>query len=266
MKELLKNTFMCKDCNKSNINWKSLKCKNCNKNFKTEGNVLIDVNFENIHKIEDTHKSNDIPFEYLELLASDRYKVLQIGAGNTLKSYQNSIELEMNIFTNTDIIADAHNLPFKDNSFDFVFAFNVFEHLENPFIAASEIYRVLKIGGKVIIHTAFLQPLHQEPHHYFNMTRFGVQKTFSKFKIDKLHVSNNFNVQYSLSWQLFNLLYWIEPLLTPEELEKVKNITIGELSNDWVSDKKSEVWRILDRVDPNLQERFAGGFEFVGEK
>lgn len=44
-------------------------------------------------------------------------------------------------------------LPYKDNTFDRVFSSFVFEHLTNPEFTLREMYRVLKKGGVVEIHT-----------------------------------------------------------------------------------------------------------------
>ena len=44
-------------------------------------------------------------------------------------------------------------LPYNDNTFDIVFSSFVFEHLTCPKFTLKEMYRVLKPGGKVEIHT-----------------------------------------------------------------------------------------------------------------
>jgi len=44
-------------------------------------------------------------------------------------------------------------LPFKNNTFDEVFSSFVFEHLTNPQFTLEEMFRVLKKGGRVEIHT-----------------------------------------------------------------------------------------------------------------
>ncbi len=48
-------------------------------------------------------------------------------------------------------IADAENLPFADNTFDFVFSVGVLHHIPNTKKAIAEAYRVCKPNGKVII-------------------------------------------------------------------------------------------------------------------
>jgi ubiquinone/menaquinone biosynthesis C-methylase UbiE len=68
-----------------------------------------------------------------------------------------------------DIIADAHYLPFKENSFDEVKAYHILEHL-NFIEAMDEIYRVLKPNG--ILHVKTPHPF--SPWFYDNPTH----KTF----------------------------------------------------------------------------------------
>jgi SAM-dependent methyltransferase len=46
--------------------------------------------------------------------------------------------------------ADIYNLPFKDETFDFVIICFVLEHLHNPIQALNELKRVLKEGGTMI--------------------------------------------------------------------------------------------------------------------
>ena len=49
------------------------------------------------------------------------------------------------------IVADAHYLPFQQNSFDNIHAQCVLEHLENPTLALREFIRVLKHSGTVTL-------------------------------------------------------------------------------------------------------------------
>lgn len=51
------------------------------------------------------------------------------------------------------IIADGCALPFKSNSFDYVFSVDVIEHVKNDLLFLRESVRVLKAGGTLIIGT-----------------------------------------------------------------------------------------------------------------
>ncbi len=69
------------------------------------------------------------------------------------------------------VISDAHCLPFADEVFDVVYTTKVFEHLSQPWVAVNEIYRVLKIGGRIFGSVAFLEAFHNS---YFHFTHYGV--------------------------------------------------------------------------------------------
>lgn len=49
--------------------------------------------------------------------------------------------------------ADAHNLPFSDNTFDFVTCIEVIEHLNKADLCIAEVRRILKPGGVFVVTT-----------------------------------------------------------------------------------------------------------------
>ena len=70
-----------------------------------------------------------------------------------------------------DFLADAHSIPFGDESFNCVFSYAVLEHLHSPFMAIKEIERVLKPGGLFIGTVSQGEPFHAS---YFHHTTWGL--------------------------------------------------------------------------------------------
>jgi SAM-dependent methyltransferase len=102
---------------------------------------------------------------------------LSIGGG---PSRPNPLLVNVNIgpFVNVDVVADAHYLPYAENSVDAIYCEAVIEHLYNPIQAIKEMHRVLKPSGKAYVCTPFLQAYHGYPHHYQNYTLTGHKRLF----------------------------------------------------------------------------------------
>jgi len=66
---------------------------------------------------------------------------------------------------NVDVVGDAHELSryFAPESFDAVYCVYVFEHLLMPWKAALEINRVLRPGGRCLVHTHQTLGMHDLP-------------------------------------------------------------------------------------------------------
>lgn len=75
-----------------------------------------------------------------------------LGVGVDISLPSLKIAKEIDIYGNKFIAADMENLPFKDNSVDFVIVFDVIEHLTHPEKGFSEVARILKPGGKLLLH------------------------------------------------------------------------------------------------------------------
>ena len=50
--------------------------------------------------------------------------------------------------------ADLAALPFGDGSFDAIYSERVFQHLDNPAAVMSELFRVLRRGGCIVVADA----------------------------------------------------------------------------------------------------------------
>ncbi len=79
-----------------------------------------------------------------------------------------------------DICGDALSLPVRENSVDIVLASQVIEHVRNPFVMLSEIFRVLQPGGYLVLSAPFYWPIHEAPHDYFRFTHYGLSEVITE--------------------------------------------------------------------------------------
>lgn len=86
--------------------------------------------------------------------------------------------------TRADILADAHAIPFKNGTFDCILSYAVLEHLHNPFVALTEIERVLKPGGIYLGTVSQGEPFHDS---YFHNTAWGFLSLISAVTEMKVH-------------------------------------------------------------------------------
>lgn len=82
---------------------------------------------------------------------------------------------DLMFYASLDAQFDAHAVPFADNSLGLIVCNEVLEHCTAPQQAIDEFFRVLKPGGKLILTTRFIFPLHDAPHDYFRFTRYGLK-------------------------------------------------------------------------------------------
>lgn len=82
---------------------------------------------------------------------------------------------------NVDVIADAHDLPFPDGSFDLVIAAAVLEHVADPARCVAEMWRVLNQQGFAFAVTPFLQPVHMGAYDFTRFTPIGHRRLFRMF-------------------------------------------------------------------------------------
>jgi SAM-dependent methyltransferase/uncharacterized protein YbaR (Trm112 family) len=217
--------------------------------------------------VPDDHVSNEPHGEAISRAAWQKGWTLNLGAGATPQKYDNILEFEYALFKNTDVSGDGHFLPFADNTFESVVTFNTFEHLANPFQAASEIYRVLKPGGWVFLHTAFLQPLHESPHHYYNCTEWGLRKWFEQFQIQDVKVSTNFAPGFTLGFLSTVILHTVGSL-GPEMHKLVRQTTLEYWAEAWANPAARErlEWHALTSLSQEFQKMTAAGFQLEAIK
>ena len=76
---------------------------------------------------------------------------------------------------------DMQNLPYENNVFDFVISDQVIEHLENPYKAIKESYRVLNKGGIAIHTTCFMNHIHRCPEDFWRFSPEALRHLCKEF-------------------------------------------------------------------------------------
>ena len=244
-----------------------LRCGSCGEGFRIVNGIPVFLR-EPVAVVPVEHQSNALGPEFEQVLERGQGLTLHLGAGATARRHPNCVEFEHKVFRHTDVVGDAHALPFCDNVFDRVFAFNVFEHLRDPATVAGEIRRVLKPGGAVVLHTAFLQPLHETPHHYFNATEYGVREWFHDFEIERCEVTGNFSPGFMLGFLSASLLEALQQSGLPAtEQAQIADTRLGQWAEFWR--QKTETppgFGALVALPQELQKRVAAGFELRAYK
>ncbi|SIR13054.1 Methyltransferase domain-containing protein [Rhizobium sp. RU33A] len=84
---------------------------------------------------------------------------------------------------NVDVVGDAHYLSkiFEPGSIGAVFSTSVLEHVIFPWVVASEIHKILKVGGVALIDTPFVWPTHERPADFWRFTDMGLAVLFSGY-------------------------------------------------------------------------------------
>ena len=92
----------------------------------------------------------------------DRYlppgsQVLNNGSSD-VRSGRRMVNLDVVPGANVDVVADAHDLPFDEGTFDGCVLSAVLQYCRNPFRVVSEAHRVLRNQGYVLVDVPFVQP------------------------------------------------------------------------------------------------------------
>jgi len=131
--------------------------------------------------------------EYLNYLANSYnhrgMKILELGsrevtgASDARRRFANAEYIGFDYYpgNNVDVVGDAHRLSdyFDEQQFDLIYSSACFEHFAMPWVVATEIARLLKVGGSVFVETHFSFASHERPWHFFQFSDMALRVLFS---------------------------------------------------------------------------------------
>jgi SAM-dependent methyltransferase/uncharacterized protein YbaR (Trm112 family) len=108
----------------------------------------------------------------------------ELGVGMRLIADDGQIQkAEMDVYlgSRTNIVGDAHDIPFMDGTFNGVIIQAVLQHVLDPWRVVTEIHRVLNPGGFVYAETAFIQSARMGRYDFTRFTHLGHRRLFRWF-------------------------------------------------------------------------------------
>jgi SAM-dependent methyltransferase len=187
-------------------------------------------------------------------------KVLDVGCGNkpymSLYRAEAYVGLEIDSPENrakksADHYYDGERFPFEPQSFDSVVSNQVFEHVKDPDLFLSEISRVLRADGLVLITAPFVWDEHEQPHDYTRYSSFGMKSILNRHGFEVLELRKSID-DIRIVFQLLNA-YIYKKMLTRSKLVNLLltvlliapfNI-IGEIIS-WVTPRNTDLY--LDNI------------------
>jgi SAM-dependent methyltransferase len=177
--------------------------------------------------------------------------VLDAGSGLKARTRPNVINLEIADYPTTDVLAIGEHLPFASESLDAVLSLAVLEHVRDPFRCAAEIARVVRPGGRIYVAVPFLQPYHGYPHHYYNMTRQGLEQLFvDDFVIEEAGTPTYGLPVFTLTWFLRSYLKGL-PRDTARRLGSMRIRDLVDDGDDYLAEP------FVGQLSPDVEEELA---------
>lgn len=138
--------------------------------------------------------------KYSRAFAHTNYVAVDLAVGDTDWDYGR-----------LDAVCGLERLPFGQDVFGHVLCTQVLEHVPEPSIVLSELYRVLKANGRLYLSAPQSWHQHQKPYDYYRYTSFGLAYLLRKAGFHVVSIDNMGGYFWFLSFQLQNINYWLFP-------------------------------------------------------
>ena len=173
-----------------------------------------------------------------------------------------------------DLLYDGRHLPFEDRSFDTVLSVQVLEHTPHPAALISEMARVLKDDGVLLLSAPFQFRLHEQPHDYYRFSPHGLRVLCLAAGLEVVEIHNQGSLWSVLAHKLNSYLAF--------KVARVAGLAqaMGKQAHEGRAHTNARIWtlpvvaplmfglsgtaRVLDRIAPDDEETL--GFLVVARR
>jgi len=109
-----------------------------------------------------------------------------------------------------DHICPAENLPFQNQSYDYVLCTQVLEHVRRPEVVIQEISRILKNDGLLFLTVPQSWEEHEQPFDYYRFTQFALKALADDNQFEVVEIKPNGGrflvIGFFLAWTIPSLV------------------------------------------------------------
>lgn len=181
-------------------------------------------------------------------------KVLNLGCGTSVYKSPNVVNLDGWESEGVNVVWDLSKtpLPFEDNSFDFIIANHILEHVPNWFECFKELARIVKVGGKIEV---WVPPVSSDSAFTYrdHINSIGIQSFYGTITLhragcnlwaeyEKKQLGNVRNLRITQTFTRTIIKWWI--LFVPEIItnwltEHLRNV-VSEIGFVFVKERHSD--------------------------
>ncbi|QFT34345.1 hypothetical protein FIV00_27875 [Labrenzia sp. THAF82] len=148
--------------------------------------VLMEAGKEYLKQPDRWQRVKDVTYEAMGMAQLESGSMLEIGGRRNPRNESfpdfkySAMDLQFVDDSPVHVTAgDITNCPeIPDESFDLIFSFDVFEHIDKPWLAGQEIQRLLRPGGVTVHSTLFAWRYHPCPIDYWRYSPEGLASLF----------------------------------------------------------------------------------------
>jgi glycosyltransferase involved in cell wall biosynthesis/SAM-dependent methyltransferase len=232
-----------------------------------EGKVILSTLPQELEAKDISGGETEPPEVVLDFFRRTNGFILRLGASYPCETFARLVTVEQSISPHADLVANPSELPFDDDAFDAI-TVEALERYREPDQVLSELYRVLKPGGRIYAFSAFLLPVQSSPWDFLHCTRNGMGQWFKNFEIDSLRVSETHCANVSIARLASEAEAALRRDVSDESAEAFLESRVGAFVDAWrdPSQRTLALWTNFYKLTESGREATAAGFELLGRK